>query len=514
MKLFWKIIGLIFSIALGFTLAAFLTIQSVSQKAHLEFIEQFKDSQILSIQTYISDQSYQLLASARDNAHWTEFRDALLSDDKTWLSENITDYMVENEMLNVDSVFINFPEASQTIATGKLDIPTMTSLKQAREIEVFNIDRVQLYWINDALYILSGTYISNNDAVAKSGIFILARSFDNLTISNLNDYIDSQHLLSISISDKELKSSFDSTSGILKFDAPVYNGIEDIAYIHLEYDISSFIKLFSKSAKTIFTIIVICVVIAVSIFAVQMNVWNKRLVKIIDDINIIASTQQYDLKLQEKGGFEAVNLSRSINRLTTEINDHLDSIENHYIESIEVVAKAMEVNDPYTKGHAERVAEFAVEIAKAGNYDIDIEHLRLAGLLHDIGKIGIPHHILNKPGKLDDSEYIIIKSHSEKGYAILNTASIFEDVKHMVLYHHEKFDGSGYPTGISGNNIPLGARILAIADVFDAISSDRAYRDAMPFEKVMSIMVSESGKAFDPDILEVFLKISDDIFPK
>lgn len=513
MKLFWKIIVLILTIAIGFTITSYLAIRSVSSKANFEFANQFMQSQKESINTYLSDQSYQLLATARDYAHWTDFRDALLSNNVEWISENTTDYIIETDMLDVDSVFIDFPDSGSVFSVGSLTKDIFSSLKQVQEIEVFNIDRVQLYWIEGSIYILSGSYISDNQLENKSGAFILARKFDDLKFESLAPYIDSKHLLSLDVSDKKSNYSFDSLSGILEFDAPIYDGAKNIAYLHLKYDISSFLKLFSTSAKTIFTIIIINVLLAVVIFGVKMSDWNKKLVSIIDNINFIASNKKYDLKLEEKGGFEALNLSRSINRLTTQINDHLDSIETHYIESIEVIAKAMEVNDPYTKGHAERVSDFSVKLAKAGNYAVDIEHLHLAGLLHDIGKIGIPHHILNKPGKLDDAEYTIIKSHSEKGYAILSTASIFEDVKHMVLYHHEKFDGTGYPSGIEGEDIPLGAKILAIADVFDAISSNRAYRDAMPLDKVIRIMKSESGKAFDPNILEVFLTIAEDLYP-
>jgi len=151
------------------------------------------------------------------------------------------------------------------------------------------------------------------------------------------------------------------------------------------------------------------------------------------------------------------------------------------------------------------------EISKAIGYE-NIEVIRLSGLLHDIGKISIDTKILNKPSSLTDLEFDEIKKHPMIAFQILEASEIFSDVKDIVKYHHEKMDGTGYPERIMGDAIPLGARIVAIADVFDSLTSERSYRKAMSVEEALLIIKKGSGTHFDADLVAVFLPLASAIY--
>jgi putative nucleotidyltransferase with HDIG domain len=175
--------------------------------------------------------------------------------------------------------------------------------------------------------------------------------------------------------------------------------------------------------------------------------------------------------------------------------------------TLTALARAVDAKSPWTAGHSERVTEKALEVGKVvGLTHEELENLHRGGLLHDIGKIGIPASILDKVGKLTDEEYEIIKGHSRTGARILEPIAAYEQVVPIVLQHHEHFDGTGYPDGLSGEEISFGGRILAVVDVFDALISDRPYRKGMELETVLKIIREESGKQFDPKVVQAFLK--------
>jgi putative nucleotidyltransferase with HDIG domain len=176
------------------------------------------------------------------------------------------------------------------------------------------------------------------------------------------------------------------------------------------------------------------------------------------------------------------------------------------------MSSAIDAKDPYTRGHSDRVARVSVRLCQELGLDQDtIRTIYLAGLLHDVGKIGIDDNVLRKPGKLTDAEYEHIKSHVEIGYRILRGLKKMGHLLPIVLHHHESWDGKGYPYGLTGNNIPYLARIVAVADAFDAMSSDRPYRKGMPDEKLDAIFQAGAGKQWDPDVVAAFFRARDDI---
>ncbi|MFH1904064.1 MAG: HD domain-containing phosphohydrolase [bacterium] len=178
-----------------------------------------------------------------------------------------------------------------------------------------------------------------------------------------------------------------------------------------------------------------------------------------------------------------------------------------YLTTVQSLSTAIESKDTYTCGHSENVAKYAVIIAKELKMDSkDIENINLAAALHDIGKIGVSDVILTKPAKLTREEYKEIKKHVTYSESILSHSPFLDDVRYIIRHHHERLDGTGYPDGLKGQKIPLGSRILAVADSYDAMTSKRPYRDAMPKEKAILELRKCSGSQFDPDIVEAFIR--------
>lgn len=175
--------------------------------------------------------------------------------------------------------------------------------------------------------------------------------------------------------------------------------------------------------------------------------------------------------------------------------------EINYHEIIDCITFALDTRDPYTGGHSQRVSDMALEVCKLLKLNQnDTEKIHIAAHLHDIGKIGIPDSILLKQGKLDDSEWQIMKNHPEIGANILKKSAYLTELAEIVLFHHERFDGKGYPLGKSGNDIPLGARIIAICDSIDAMTSNRCYRKSLSFEDCYNQIKINLGKMYDPEI--------------
>jgi putative two-component system response regulator len=172
------------------------------------------------------------------------------------------------------------------------------------------------------------------------------------------------------------------------------------------------------------------------------------------------------------------------------------------------LAQTIELKDPYTRGHCDSVAKYAILIADHLGLEEEIKkEIKYGSWLHDCGKIGVPEAILNYPGKLNEQEMKIVKKHPEWGADVAKRALLHPIIVNIILHHHEAFDGSGYPYGLQGDVIPLEARIVSIADVYDALTSDRPYRKGYSVDKAIEIMTSMKGKGFDPRIADIFLSI-------
>ena len=216
------------------------------------------------------------------------------------------------------------------------------------------------------------------------------------------------------------------------------------------------------------------------------------------------------LLLLIESAFKSIDQMKMIKTINTELQESQGRLERAYLESIETLRYTVEAKDAYTRGHSDRVSAYSVLIGeKLGLSEEELKTLRIGALFHDIGKIGISDAILLKQSKLTDDEYSEIKNHPSIGKHILSNATIFSDLVPIVYHHHERYDGKGYPKGLKGDEIPLLARIVSVADSFDAMTSRRSYREEMDFEYVRSEIERCSGTQFDPEIAKVFLDILD-----
>ena len=179
-----------------------------------------------------------------------------------------------------------------------------------------------------------------------------------------------------------------------------------------------------------------------------------------------------------------------------------------FLQTIEGFAFALDAKDPYTHGHSLRVTQYCELIAQAmGMDERKVDELRHAATLHDIGKIGLKLESLNKPGRLTREEEDVFRTHPRMGCKILRPIQIFESLIPIIYHHHERHDGSGYPEGKAGDEIPQSARILAVADAYDAMTSNRSYRQAMTEEEAVQELLRNAGSQFDPRVVEVFVRI-------
>lgn len=209
-----------------------------------------------------------------------------------------------------------------------------------------------------------------------------------------------------------------------------------------------------------------------------------------------------------KASKKLVKQKEDVELKNEELVEVYKKLNNSFNSTIQVITDAIDARDSYTAGHSNRVMSYSIAIGRKLNMNEEsIEQLRLAALLHDIGKIGISDEVLLKPDKLSDNEYEIIKKHPQIATNILKSVDAFNILLPSILHHHERYDGRGYPHNLSAEDIPLNARIISVADTFDAMTSNRPYRKALPFEKAINEIEANKEKQFDPYIASVFIEI-------
>ncbi|MBV9423722.1 MAG: HD domain-containing protein [Solirubrobacterales bacterium] len=214
---------------------------------------------------------------------------------------------------------------------------------------------------------------------------------------------------------------------------------------------------------------------------------------------------------------EAAAKERQLERYAADLRDTFkqertrsQELRSSYTATVRALSNAVEARDAYTGKHAERVTAYGIEIARAVGVSIaDTRELEFGFLLHDIGKLGIPDAILYKPGALTDNERALMTQHPLIGAQIVDDIEFLAPAARVVRSHHERWDGSGYPDGLAGEEIPLAARVFSVADVLDALTTDRPYRHALPLSKAREMIVAGSGTQFDPRVVEAFKSIPD-----
>ncbi len=216
---------------------------------------------------------------------------------------------------------------------------------------------------------------------------------------------------------------------------------------------------------------------------------------------------------------EAADSARQLERYATDLRetfkserDRAQQLTQSYMATVRALSNAVEARDAYTGKHAERVTRFAIEIARElGLPAPDSPEVEFGFLLHDVGKLAIPDSILFKPGPLTTEERALMSRHTIVGAEIMRDIEFLAEASQVVRSHHERWDGDGYPDGLAGEQIPLNARVFAVADVFDALTTNRPYRVALSFEQARAMIEAQSGRHFDPQVVAAFRRIDDDV---
>jgi putative nucleotidyltransferase with HDIG domain len=217
------------------------------------------------------------------------------------------------------------------------------------------------------------------------------------------------------------------------------------------------------------------------------------------------------LILLVESGIKSVEQMRELRQFKDELSNTYELLENRYMDTIETLRQVVDAKDVYTRGHSERVSYFSYKIGEhLGLTKEQLEILRVGGLFHDVGKVGIPDRVLLKPSKLDADEYEIIKTHPTKGLQILSGTEAFKEMLPLIVQHHERLDGYGYPNNLKGEEIDFLARIVSVVDAFDAMQSNRAYRSKYTLDRTISQLKEGKGTQFDPDVVDAFVYLLND----
>jgi putative nucleotidyltransferase with HDIG domain len=319
------------------------------------------------------------------------------------------------------------------------------------------------------------------------------------------------YLLDITLEQKKLNTLFD----IFELRNYLFNYIDDYIFIY-ELNKNNIGRLIEANLK-----------VKKELYYNLSELFNKKIEELFNiKIDLLYSNEKIKTKLFKKNGnYIIVELNKlkieqknlfiiiakdieSEERANNILKKNLQNINNLVDEIVETTSKIVEQKDPYTTGHQNNVARISIKIAKKLGLDDDtIKAIEIAGKLHDVGKIAIPTDLLNKPGKLIDEEFSLIKTHVISGYDILKDIDFPWDIAEYVLEHHERLDGSGYPKGLKGNEIRLEAQIIAISDVIDAMISHRPYRAALSKDIVINEIKSKSGIYYNRKIAEIAIEI-------
>ncbi len=254
--------------------------------------------------------------------------------------------------------------------------------------------------------------------------------------------------------------------------------------------------------------------ISVAIDSMRRGAYDY-LLKPFEREHLVATVQRaldHRHALQESHNYQQ-NLEQVVRARTEMLRQAMEDLEHSYDVTLEALGDALDLKDSETEGHSKRVTAYTIALARAmGIPPNEIKIIARGAFLHDIGKMAIPDEILRKPGKLTPEEQVIMQDHCTRGYHILRKIPFLSEAAAIVYTHQEHYDGNGYPSRLRGNEIPIGARIFAVADAMDAITSDRPYRKARTFEMAREEILRCSGTQFDPNVVEIFLKIPNELW--
>lgn len=506
-----------FLIAIVF-LSIFIVGMFTSYVTNLSFLE-FQESYISSKESqidYFFEQNFKDLREiVVTNAVWTEAIIAMNNSEEEWLEENATKYLIDDKSLNIDYIYVSTEDEMFSRAYGFGASDKLRSLKAYRDVLNDNKSIMILRWDEEKLLLIYASPFYYNDMTSPQGVYMISREVGEDDIADLSKILSDTEVYTISLSKNRLydmKSKYNDESIIISYLIDDYEG--DEIYLNVDFHINYMDHLFNKQSDILMLVASIIALLMLLTILYNLRIYAGKIESVLSAIRQM-SNENYHIKIEYNKSFfmpEMDSLVDSVNKMSNEVEKHVEAIEKHnedidnrYLEMVKLLVNTVEMNDSYTYHHSVSVSEYALIIGRAIAFK-DLENLELAAKLHDIGKIAIPTHILNKPGALTEEEYNTIKTHSEEGYKLLREIDIFKVAIDGVRYHHEKYNGFGYPAGLKGDQIPRIAQIIAVADFYDAMTSDRSYRKAMSCNEAMDIIISEKGKALNPELVDVFYR--------
>ncbi len=503
MKLFHQVLAIVLITYIAASSLSFYFTQAYLHEYYQTLEDSLKQEVQSATERHLYSEQERLGTLTQAHAYWTDLISRSNAKDTIWIHENATAYLQENSTYRVGDVYLKNYLNSYTDQIGEL--PRSVYLKIESQVNIEDLtDRYSSYLVtyNTDSYILTAAALAESDSKNPSGIFILGYKIDKDTESLVNEVFSSRADVSVALFPGE-------GNRIISMDNEPFRGLLRDNLTVSVTDIKLVESVSSKLEKLLLFVFLISIpaVLFILLFLNKISANVRGSVEIIKNL----SYHDYSKKVALESSAELYELSQCINNLSEGLRDKDREIERKYLEIISVLVKTLEEVDIYTKGHSERVSHYATDLASVIGYT-DLESIRISGLLHDIGKVTIDSVILNKPGMLTTAEFTIVKRHPEIACNILDLSDVFQFSKDIVRHHHEKFDGSGYPCGLIGENIPLGARIVAIADVFDALTSARSYRDPMEPEEALAIIIDGAGNHFDPELVNAFAKIALDSY--
>lgn len=438
------------------------------------------------------------------NAVWSDLQEKIDDNDYEWMYDNASGYIVDDESFDIDYILVTNEDLSFMDQHGDDITDAIQRSNAFKEALMENVQSNEIIWINGTPMIIVSSPTKDNNYINPYGTYTLGRWLNKERLEELKTILGGDIVKKISLDHKNDYDSIltDNYSSIqLSHKISLDNSLD---YFNVQVITPVFHDAFvtkkNHAIVVIMGISTLCVIIAMFFYRKMM----VSIVKVIEAVKRI-SNGEYEARANTTGMKEVDQLADAVNKMAVDITYQLKEIDINYLSMIEIMANAIEVIDAYTSEHNNRVADISAMIGEYINFP-DIEALKIAARLHDIGKISIPSEVLNKHGKLSPEEFEIIKTHPVAGFQIMDKIEYFKEIKYGVLYHHERYDGKGYPHGLVGDEIPLLAQIISIADVFDALITDRPYRKAFSIEKAVEVIIEGSGTMFNPILVEAFLK--------
>ncbi len=282
---------------------------------------------------------------------------------------------------------------------------------------------------------------------------------------------------------------------------------EDLGFLGTALPKTFLVRSSSITRINISIVFILAIILAMLLGLFLSNLITRPILKLEQAASYVAKGDR-DIRVPTSGGDEIADLAQSFNKMVSSLSQSENDLISAYDKTIEGWSKALELRDAGTQGHTQRVTDLTLELARAmGVEKTNITHMRRGALLHDIGKIGIPDRILLKPGPLTKAERKMIEKHPVFAREMLKKIEFLHPAMDIPSFHHERWDGKGYPAGLVGKEIPIAARIFAVIDVWDALTSNRPYRKAMPHKKACEYINDNSGTLFDPEVVNVFSKL-------